>query len=268
VVTAALRPHPETGRQMRLSDRVAIVTGAAHGIGLATAQLFVEEGARVLMADIDVAAGEEAARSIGAQQGKARFIEANVGKEAECKHVVDECVRTFGRLDVLVNNAACFVLKGLEATREDWIRIMEVGVFGYSYMTRMAAAEMRKIGGGTVVNVASVSSVVAQPNFVTYNASKGAVLQLTRCAAMDLAPDNIRVNCVCPGLVWTSIVERRAAEARLTREEVARDWAPLQFIKRAAEPREIAYSILFLASDESSFCTGSPLFVDGGHTAQ
>ncbi len=253
---------------MRLKERVAVVTGAAHGIGRATSELFAEEGAAVCLADIDTAAGEEAVCAIKKKGGKACLVEANVGNESECKRVVDECVKTFGRLDVLVNNAACFIMKGLEATPDEWRQMMEVNVFGYAYMTRLSADEMRKRGGGSIVNVASVSSVVAQPKFVTYNATKGAVLQLTRCAALDLAPDNIRVNCVCPGLVWTHIVEKRVAELKLTREEVVRDWAPLQFIKRAAEPREIAYAILFLASDESSFCTGSPLFVDGGHTAQ
>jgi NAD(P)-dependent dehydrogenase (short-subunit alcohol dehydrogenase family) len=133
---------------------------------------------------------------------------------------------------------------------------------------RFAAEEMRRHGGGSIVNVASVSSVIAQPRLLTYNASKGAVIQLTRCAALDLAPDGIRVNCVCPGLVWTEQVKKLAAEAGWTKEQAEAEFGPMQILKRSAEPREIAYAILFLASDESSFCIGSALFVDGGWTTQ
>ena len=177
-------------------------------------------------------------------------------------------LQTFGGVNILVNNAARFVLKGLEATPDEWRQVMETNVFGYAYMVRFAAQQMKKARRGSIVNVASISSVIAQPQFVTYNTSKGAVLQLTRCTALDLAPDNIRVNCVCPGLVWTPHAQKRAAEANLTREQFEAEKTAMQLIKRAAEPREVAYAILFLASDESSFCTGSLLFADGGYTAQ
>ena len=127
---------------------------------------------------------------------------------------------------------------------------------------------MRRQGGGSIVNVASVSSVIAQSQMATYNASKGAVLQLTRCAAVDLARDRIRVNCVCPGLVWTGQVEKLSAEMGWTKEQAEAEFGAMQIQKRAADPREIAYPLLFLASEESSFCTGSALFVDGGWTVQ
>lgn len=145
---------------------------------------------------------------------------------------------------------------------------MATNVFGYAYMMRYAAEDMRKHGGGSIVNVASVSSVIAQAQMATYNASKGAVLQLTRCAALDLEPDHIRVNCVCPGLIWTGQVQKMAEEAGYTREEAEADFGKGQIMKRAAEPIEVAYPILFLASEESSFCTGSALYVDGGWTTQ
>ena len=135
-------------------------------------------------------------------------------------------------------------------------------------MTRFVAEEMKRLGGGSIVNLASMSSVIAQPRLLTYNASKGAVLQLTRCAALDLAPDNIRVNCVCPGVIWTGQVQKLAAERGFTREQAAAEWGAQQMIRRVGEPREVAHAILFLASEESSFCTGSALFVDGGYTAQ
>jgi NAD(P)-dependent dehydrogenase (short-subunit alcohol dehydrogenase family) len=253
---------------MRISDKVAIVTGGGSGIGRAVCQLFAAEGASVLATDIDDRTGKETARLITNQGGKAKFVKADMAKESDCRMVVNQCAETFGRINILVNSAARFIMKGLEATPEDWKQVMETNVFGYAYMMRLAAERMKAAGGGSIVNVASISSVVAQPQMVTYNTSKGAVLQLTRCAAMDLAPDNIRVNCVCPGLVWTPVAQRRATEAGLTREQATAAWAGMQFIKRAAEPSEIGYAILFLASDESSFCTGSALFVDGGHTTQ
>ncbi len=253
---------------MRLKNKVAIVTGGGSGIGRATCVLFAEEGASVFLCDLNEESGRETVRLITENGGTAQFTRADVSQESECQRIVNECVQTFGRVNVLVNNAAAFVLKGVEATPEDWKTVMETNVFGYAYLMRFAAEEMRKVGGGTVVNLASVSSVIAQPGLLTYNASKGAVLQITRCAALDLAPDNIRVNCVCPGLVWTGQAQKMAAEDGLTRQEWEAKWGTAQILRRAADPREIAYAILFLASDESSFCTGSALFVDGGYTAQ
>ena len=253
---------------MRLRDKVALVTGAASGIGRAVATLFAEEGARVLLADVNAEEGETAAHLIEENGGAATFSRADVSHEAECRRLVAECREAYGRVDILVNNAAVFVLKGVEATPDDWKTIMETNVFAYAYLMRYAAEEMRRRGGGSIVNVASVSSVIAQAKMVTYNASKGAVLQLTRCAALDMAPDGIRVNCVCPGMVWTGQVERLSAEMGWTKAEAEAEIGAMQILKRAADPCEIAYPILFLASEESSFCTGSALFVDGGWTTQ
>lgn len=253
---------------MRLKGKAAIVTGAASGIGEATATLFAEEGARVLLTDVNAEAGEAVAKAIREKGGAAAFFEADMSQEGECQRVAEACLEAFGRIDILVNNAGRFVMKGVEATPEDWKTVMETNVYGYAYMMRFAAAEMRKQGGGSIVNVASVSSVIAQPQMATYNASKGAVLQLTRCAALDLNPDNIRVNCVCPGLIWTGQVQKMANEAGWTREEAGAELGKGQIMKRAADSREAAYPILFLASEESSFCTGSALYVDGGWTTQ
>jgi NAD(P)-dependent dehydrogenase (short-subunit alcohol dehydrogenase family) len=253
---------------MRLRDKVAVVTGAASGIGRAAAVLFAEEGASVLLTDVNADGGQAAVRSIAAQGGTATFSVADMSRESECQRVVETCRQTFGRLDILVNNAGVFVMKGVDATPDDWKTVMETNVYGYAYMMRFAAEEMRRQGGGSIVNVASVSSVIAQSQMLTYNASKGAVLQLTRCAAVDLAPDHIRVNCVCPGLVWTGQVEKLSAERGWTKEQAEAELGAMQIQKRAADPREIAYPLLFLASDESSFCTGSALFVDGGWTVQ
>lgn len=253
---------------MRLKNKAAIVTGAARGIGRAAAVLFAEEGASVFLTDTNEEDGRAAVQAIEESGGTAAFLRADMSRESDCRRVVEACTQAFGKVDVLVNNAALFVLKGIDATPDDWKTVMETNVFGYAYMMRYAAEMMRRQGGGSIVNVASVSSVIAQSQMATYNASKGAVLQLTRCAAVDLAPDKIRVNCVCPGLVWTGQVENLSAENGWTREQAAGELAPMQIQKRAADPREIAYPMLFLASEESSFCTGSALFVDGGWTVQ
>ena len=253
---------------MRLKDKVAVVTGAARGIGRAAAILFAKEVASVFLTDVNAEDGQAAVQAIEAQGGTARFLTANMSHESECQRVVEACEQAFGKLDILVNNAGVFVLKGIEATPDDWKTVMETNVYGYAYMMRFAAEEMRRQGGGSIVNVASVSSVIAQSKMLTYNASKGAVLQMTRCAAVDLAQDHIRVNCVCPGLVWTGQVEKLSAEMGWTKEQAEAELGAMQIQKRAADPREIAYPLLFLASEESSFCTGSALFVDGGWTVQ
>jgi dihydroanticapsin dehydrogenase len=253
---------------MRLNGKVAMVTGGGSGIGRSTCLLFAEEGATVFLSDLNGEGGRETVRLIEAAGGAAKFLQADMSQESECQRVVDECQRAFGPADVLVNNAAVFVFKGIEATPEEWRSVMETNVFGYAYTIRFVSEQMKKRGGGTIVNLASVSSVIAQPQRFTYNASKGAVLQLTRCAALDLAPFHIRVNCVCPGLIWTEQVMKMAAERAFSKEEAEAEWGAMQIIKRAGDPREVAHAILFLASDESSFCTGSALFVDGGYTAQ
>jgi len=253
---------------MRLSGKAAIVTGGANGIGRATCLLFAEEGAEVFLADRDGDGANETVRMIESLGGRAKCIQADTSVEAQCQDVVAECIKTYGQVNVLVNNAAAFVLKGLEATPEDWQQVMATNVFGYAYMMRFAAEQMKRQGGGAIVNVGSISSVIAQAGLLTYNATKGAVLQLTRCAALDLSPHAIRVNCVCPGTVWTKQVAKMAAESGWTKEQTAAQIGAMQIMKRVAEPREIAYPILFLASDESSFCTGSMLFADGGYTAQ
>ena len=184
--------------------------------------------------------------------------------------MVAETMRTFGRIDVLVNNAAVFVLRGIDATPEEWREILDINVMGPALVAKHVVPEMRKTGGGAIVNLGSISSFIAQPQFVTYNATKAAIANMTRCMALDLAPDGIRVNAVCPGTVWTQIVERLTREAGLDRAaaDAHPDWGGAHMIKRIAEPREIAAAILFLASDDASFITGENLMVDGGYTAK
>jgi dihydroanticapsin dehydrogenase len=254
----------------RFEAKVAVVTGGGSGIGRATCLRFAEEGAAVAVAEIDEARGKEVAEEIGRAGGKAIFVRTDVADEESVRAAVARIAASLGRIDVLVNNAAVFVLKGIEATVEEWRKILDVNVMGPALMAKHVVPEMRKAGGGAIVNLGSISSFIAQPQFVTYNTTKTAILGMTRCMALDLAPANIRVNAVCPGAVWTPIVIELAAQKGLDRKAADADpqWGAAHMIKRVADPREIANAILFLASDDASFVTAESLMVDGGYIAQ
>jgi dihydroanticapsin dehydrogenase len=254
----------------RLKDKVAVVTGGGAGIGRATCELFAEEGAVVVIAERNAGSGMETAERIAQNGGRARFIQTDVADERSVERMVAEAAREFGRINVLVNNAAVFILRGMEATPEEWREILDVNVMGAALVAKHVVPLMRNAGGGSIINLGSISSFIAQPNFWTYNASKAAIATLTRCMAMDLAPDKIRVNAVCPGAVWTEIVQKLTREAGMDRAAADADpsWGGAHLLRRIADPREIAYAILFLASDEASFVTGSHIMVDGGYTAQ
>jgi dihydroanticapsin dehydrogenase len=239
----------------RLKDKVAIVTGGAAGIGRATAELFAEEGAKVVVADL-----------LRTEDLEALFVETDISNEDDCRRVCDEAVRAFGRLDILVNNAAVFVLKGLEATVDDWQRSLSVNIVGTAQMSKYASEHMKQSGGGAIVNLGSISSFVAQPSFIAYSSTKAAIVQMTRNMALDLAPFNIRVNCVCPGTILTRATENHMALVGMSKEDFIAAEAPKHLLNRVGDPREVAYPILFLASDEASFITGTHLMVDGGYT--
>jgi dihydroanticapsin dehydrogenase len=254
----------------RLKDKVAVVTGGGAGIGRATCELFAEEGAAVVVAEKNPEAGQETVKRIKARGGQAHFVATDVADEKSVQRMAAEAVRAFGRINILVNNAAIFVLRGIDATPEEWRQVLDVNVMGPALVAKHVVPEMRKVKGGAIVNLASISSFIAQPKYVTYNASKAAVATMTKCMALDLADDRIRVNAVGPGAVWTQIVERLTREAGMDRAAADADpgWGGAHILKRIAEPREIAYAILFLASDEASFITGEILMVDGGYTAK
>jgi len=251
----------------RLQGKVAVVTGAAAGIGEATAELLAEEGARVVLLDVDPA-GEAVAARIRARGDSALFARGDISTEADVAAAMALTADTFGGIDVLVNNAAVFVLKGLDATPDDWRRSLDVNVVGTALCTRYAAAIMRRRGGGSIVNLASISSYIGQPEFLTYSATKAALLNMTRCMAVDLAPHNIRVNCVCPATIRTAATDRHMAQTGQSEADFLAEQAPLHLLNRVGTPREVAYAILFLASDEASFITATPLLVDGGYLAR
>src|SRR5258708_17394974 len=235
----------------RLKGKVAIVTGGAAGIGRATSVLFAREGAKVAVADLDEAAGAETVAEIKAQGGQTLFVATDISREADVRRLCDVVVADFQRLDILVNNAATFVLKGIDATVEDWRQSLNVNVIGTAQMSRYAVAKMKmkQPGGGAIVNVSSISAFVAQPSFVTYSATKAAILQMTRNMAMDLAPFNIRVNCVCPGTILTRASVDHMTRLQIKQEDFIAGEAAKHLLGRIGHAREVAYPILFLASD-------------------
>ena len=252
----------------RLGGKVAIVTGGAAGIGRATCELLAEEGARVIVADVDAEGGEAVARALAVGGGHAAFVQTDIAQETDARRLTDETVARFGGVDVLVNNAAVFVLKGLDATVDDWSESLGVNVVGTALVTRYAAAAMKRRGAGAIVNLGSISSFVAQPDFVAYSATKAALLQMTRNMALDLAPFGIRVNAVCPGTIVTQATERHRVQLGLSMDEFLAQEGPKHLLNRVGQPREVAEAILFLASDAASFITGTHLMVDGGYTAR
>ena len=252
---------------MRLKGKVAIVTGAGSGIGQATALLFAEEGAKIVVADINSEGGEATAAEIRKKGSEAIFVRADIAKQDEARNIADETIRKFQRVDILVNNAATFILKGLEATVEDWQQSLGVNVIGTASCSKYVAEHMKK-EGGAIVLISSISAFVAQPSFITYSATKAAIVQMARNMAMDLAPFKIRVNCVCPGPTLTPASNLHMQQAGITLDEFITEMGGTCILKRLAAPREIAYAVLFMASDESSFVTGTHLMVDGGYTAQ
>lgn len=250
---------------MRLNEKVCIVTGGASGIGRATCLLFAREGAKVVVADIAGAAASEVAKECGRD---AIAIVVDVANRTSVRAMVDETVRRFGRIDVLVNNAGYgFKANVVDCDEDEWDKLIAVNLNGVFYGCKYAIPIMRAQGGGAIVNTSSALGSVGVRDRAPYCATKGAINALTRAMALDHVGENIRVNCIAPGSVETPIINSVMAvtpdPAALRRQLEAR-----QAMQRMGSPEEIAYGILYLACDESSFVTGSTLTVDGGWTAQ
>jgi len=251
----------------RLSGKSAIVTGGASGIGKAIAQLFLEEGARVVVADINKGLLEATAKEL-AKAGTVSSIVADVRSMADAGRIVRQAVDSNGGLDVLVCNAGITSVMPIEQLgEEEWDRVLATNVKGMFTMVKHAGPHMIKRGGGKIVTLGSEMGIVAVPESPAYNASKGAVIMFTKSIAVDLIRHNIRVNSLCPGITRTPLLQAEIDNS-LEPEKVAAaqaSWAP---IMRVADAREIAQGALFLACDESSFAVGSCLVLDGGFTAK
>lgn len=248
---------------MRLKDKVAIVTGAAHGIGRAIAELYAEEGAAVLIADLDAAAGGELAEAVRARGGRAEFWQTDVASRQAVAEAVEIAARWTGRIDVLCNNAAYLgeFHDVLEASDEEWDRCLRVQLLGTNNCTRAVLPYMLTQQAGSIVNVVSIQAMVGCPTSVAYTAAKAGLLGFTLSAAYDYGKHNIRVNSLCPGPIQTRISPQPG--------DAQYEWQCAQtMLGRVGQPREVARAALFLASDESSYVTGATLPVDGGWTAR
>ena len=253
---------------MRLKNKVCIVTGGADGIGRAICELFAKEGGKIAIIDIDRNRGMKVVKQIIDEKGDAIFIETDVSDERKVSLTIRKVVEKYGGIDILVSNAAQFVFGKVEDVKKDeWDKVFGVNVFGLAHFTKYCVPEMKKRGGGSIVATASISSFVAQPAFIPYNTSKGALLQLVRCLALDLAEYKIRVNCVCPGAIDTKASEQHRKFVGMDPISFRREASEASMLKRVGRPIEVAYGALFLASDEASFVTGTPLMIDGGFTA-
>jgi len=249
-----------------LKEKVAIVTGAGSGIGKATAEYFAQQGARVVVAEWNAESGQRTVATILSAGGQAIFCQTDVSKAEQMESTVASAVKEFGRLDILVNNAAIQILAKLtETTEEDWDSIHSVNLKGVFLGCKYAIPAMKKTGGGAIVNIASVLGLVADPDLAAYCAAKGGVISLTRVAALTYGVDSIRVNCICPGDVETPLVVdyfNKDPDPAKLRAEIYSKYA----LRRIAAPTEVAKVAAFLASSQSSFMTGSAVVMDGGLT--
>ena len=248
----------------RLRGKVALITGGAGGIGTAMATLFLTEGARVLLADLDESRVKAAMGPLASSEA-VRAVRCDVTDSAQVARAVQATVAAFGKLDILCNNAGVEGKPALtvDYPEEEFSRVLAINLTGTFYGMKHALPAMRQNNGGAIINMASIAGLVGVRGSIAYNASKAAVVQVTKTVALEYAKRNIRVNAIAPGFVDTPMMERVGQAGKITRE-VAEQLAP---IGRLAAPREIALAALYLASDESVYVTGTVLTVDGGYTA-
>ncbi len=245
-----------------LDGKTAFVTGGASGIGQATALSFAERGARVLVADVDSAGASETLRLIGLGGGEASFVHCDVGDASSVEAAVNHCVELYGRLDCAFNNAGVLGDMTLTAdcSEENFDRIMRINLKGVWLSMKYEIPQMLHQGGGVIVNTASNAGMTGTPELGVYSATKGGVVQLTRSAALEYARKNIRINCVCPGLISTPMVAQQAIDY----PEAVANFTELEPIGRLGRPEEIAEAVVWLSSEAASFVTGHPMAVDGG----
>lgn len=248
----------------RLSGKVALITGAGMGMGKTEAILFAQEGAKVIVTDINEEAGLDTVKKIEKAGYKAEFMKLDVRNESEWKQVTKNVIEKYGKLDVLVNNAGILPMNPIEETsEEEWKHVFQVNVMGVFFGCKHAVEGMKKAGGGSIINIASAYGIIGAPNAAAYETSKGAVRALTKAAACDLAKYKIRVNSVHPGLIDTPMTQDTIKDPKKTKELLL-----TTIMERPGKAEEVALPVLMLASDESSYMTGSELIIDGGYTAR
>jgi NAD(P)-dependent dehydrogenase (short-subunit alcohol dehydrogenase family) len=252
---------------MKLKDRTALITGGSDGMGFATAELFLEEGANVAITGRSSERGEKALRKLRGL-GPVIFVRGDVSKSSDAKRMVESTVRRFGRIDILFNNAGVYLEKLMEDTTEkEWDSVVGINLKGTFLVSKYAIPYMKSQRSGVIINNSSDAGLIGNRICPAYCASKGGVTVMTKAMALDYAKYGLRVNCVNPGVIDTSMLEREVRAAG-NRRTYLRDTVAMHPIGRLGRPREVAHLVLFLASDESQFVTGAALSIDGGTTAQ
>lgn len=253
----------------RFEGKTVLVTGGASGIGKATAERFLQEGAKVAIIDMSEGSCKVTSEELGAKGFEPLFITGDVSKYDEVRRMVKEAADGLGRIDILFNNAGILIEGTVEqVTEEAWDRIMAINVKGVFLMCKEVVPLMLAQGSGAIVNNASCSGLVGDRNAIAYNTSKGAVVLMTKCLALDYALKGIRVNCVCPGEIDTPMFRQEAKARNKPVEEYRKELCEYHPIGRLGMPKEVANAVLFLASGEASFITGAAFSVDGGYTSQ
>ena len=256
-------PNPDgkdVGPKMRLNNKIAIVTGAGRGIGKAVALRFAEEGAKVVVDDVNDINGASTVAAINDAGGEALFINADVSDTTEAERLISHTVNAYGTVDILVNNAICSTA---DVLNNNWEANLAVALQGTNHCSAAVIPVMQQNGGGSIVNIASVNGLIGLQGIHAYSAAKGGVIALTRSMAVAHGKDNIRINCICPGTIQTEVWEPMLERNPQILDEIT-PWYPLG---RIGQPIDIANAALFLASDEAGFATGAVFVIDGGLTA-